>query len=739
MRTAAPASLCAALLLGACTDHNAGVLNPNSGMFGGFPVFETRIDVPTGVADHADSAVGDFDLDGNLDVVVVGLDGQLQLLLGNGNGTFQGVVANALGGAPIGIREGDVDGDGDLDLAVLRTAAQDVQILLNDGDGDFTPSGTLPVGADAVFLVMGDLDADGVQDLAVSRTVSPELRVFFGDGAGQFVEGGALRMPAGGRPLAMATGDANGDGVVDLVVADRLGDRVLIYAGGGAGAAQPLAVTPEIIDVNGGASAVSLGDLSGDGVPDIVVSLFDAQMLQVITSRAGGVVQGFAVDVSGGPSLSEVVDVTGDGVDDLVCCVQGRYSVSVFPGVPAGLGAEIQLDASGLPLRPEPGDVNNDGATDLLVLSGLGDRLNLFFGTGDGLNGAQSYEAGIPGPEAVDGADFDGDGINEIVVAGNASTEVTFMRRQFDPVLGRVALVPVHRVDLGSRPYNVVVADLNRDGRSDVLAAVEGGVKALENVSTAGQLAFAVRPPSGVLVPGTGPYWVEPGDMNGDGRPDLAIADFQGDRILVALATDDDFGFAAPLETPLPGAPAGLILADLDGDGALDVATARNEQARVTTLFNDGNGVLRMGANVPVGAGAATLRTADFNGDGRADLVVSNGRGGSITVLFPIGEAFVTTQEYPAGDSPSALLTRDLNGDGSTDILVAALVDGEFRVLLGDGDGGFPDVVTFPGTTNAVSGVLLDMDGDAREDLLLASLRTTRVTMVRNITPSILP
>jgi hypothetical protein len=150
-------------------------------------------------------------------------------------------------------------------------------------------------------------------------------------------------------------------------------------------------------------------------------------------------------------------------------------------------------------------------------------------------------------------------------------------------------------------------------------------------------------------------------------------------------------------------------------------------------LRNDGGLAFSQFLTVPVGDSPNYLITADFNVDGRADLVVSNADSGSVSVLFGLPTGF-SGQSYPAGSMPTALLAEDMTNDGRPDILVASLAGGDFRVMVGDGKGGFPQLSSFPGTWGASNAVLQDMDADGRRDLVISSLITHRVSLVRNIT-----
>jgi hypothetical protein len=219
--------------------------------------------------------------------------------------------------------------------------------------------------------------------------------------------------------------------------------------------------------------------------------------------------------------------------------------------------------------------------------------------------------------------------------------------------------------------------------------------------------------------------------MNGDGLTDIIMTDPYVEEVVILLAKGN-FSYSAPLRTSVTKLPGGLAVEDFTGDGIPDVAVSRNSGASISVLENDGRGQLKEWAVVPAGLQPNYMRSADFDRDGRMDLVVSNGYSDSITVWLARAKGFAEF-DLPAGKAPTALLTRDLNRDGNPDILVASLTGADFRVLLGDGKGGFPTQMPFPGTFRAISADLADLNGDQLMDLVVASLDTARISVYRNI------
>jgi hypothetical protein len=694
------------------------------------PEFETRIEIATPAGEHADYVVADLDGDQNLDMAIVGLSGELQVVLGSGTVFTPGQTLQ-IGGLPIWIAGGDVDRDGDRDLAVVRTEAHEVTVLFNDGNAQFTVGPSMAIGDEGLSVVIADANADDLPDIVVARPSSPEILVFQGDGQGGFVAGPAIALPGGGVPFTIALGDVTRDGFADLVVSDSANDRVLVYAGETVLDFDPV---PTELAVSGTPKACSLGDLTGDGFADIAVSAFDAGQFVVITDfpvgQTGPVAYtSLTVPVEGPPSLSVIGDVTGDGLGDLVGCVLGRASMVVVPQLPrGGLGQPFQLDATGLPLRPFLGDADRNGRTDLFVLAGLGDHVNLWLARSNGeLVGARNWDVGLVTSGYAVAGDFNRDGEQEVVVGNNYDTRIVVMKRT---AAGRME--PVASIELGRNVFNVRKVDLDRDGLPDLVVPVDNGVKVLRNMSTPAAIAFEVVPAAGIPSFGTGVglFGVAVADLDRDGRADLVVADFAAGQLIVLHGSADPFRFpGTPHVMSIGGGPVDVVAADFTGDGIVDVAVSRALQSDIQVYANDGHASLSHFVTLPVGQAPNYLLANDFDRDGRSDLVVSNGTSASVSLLFGDDQGF-TSEDYPAGQTPTALLADDVTGDGFPDVLVASLVGGDFRVLVNDGHGGFGNVFPFPGVLGASSAVLADIDADGDADLAIASLTTNRLSIV---------
>ncbi|HEY3270839.1 MAG TPA: VCBS repeat-containing protein [Geothrix sp.] len=335
---------------------------------------------------------------------------------------------------------------------------------------------------------------------------------------------------------------------------------------------------------------------------------------------------------------------------------------------------------------------------------------------------------------AIAVADIDGNGRPDIL--GLVSTDFGgvptqgYVSTRLQGPAGAFALPT--RFGVGAQPANLVVADVNGDGRPDLVVANAAD-------QTVGvRLADPARPgfflPAIVLAtPGRTPLDVAVGDLNGDGKMDIVVAASGANNVMVFLQGATPGTFLAPVTFPVGGDPQAVTVADLDGNGFADVAVATTANT-VSVLLQTSAGVFAPAVYYPTGVQPVAIRAADLNGDGKLDLLTANygaslspgTQGLSVLIQGATAGTFLPPVHYTTGYRSTALAVGDLNGDGKLDVAVANAGlpgdPGSVAVFLQDPaiPGALRAPTIYRGAWGPMGVAIGDMNGDGRPDLVLA-------------------
>ncbi len=292
---------------------------------------------------------------------------------------------------------------------------------------------------------------------------------------------------------------------------------------------------------------------------------------------------------------------------------------------------------------------------------------------------------------------------------------------------------------VGTKPMSVAAGDFNADGKPDLAIANGDGTVTVLLGNGAGGFTAATGSP---FPAGSGPSAVAVGDFNGDGKPDLAIADYAANNVTVLLG-DGTGRFTAAPSSPFPAGsqPNSVAVGDFNGDGKPDLAIANYNSNNVTVLLGDGAGgfTSATGSPFPAGTQPYSVAVGDFNGDGKPDLAIANVASWDVTVLLGTGAGGFTAapgSPFAVGSYPESVAVADFNADGKLDLAVAGVglyaSGSNVTVLLGDGAGGFRAVQSGPGATGDSPSALAvaDFNEDGLPDLAVINPETGTVAVL---------
>jgi hypothetical protein len=327
-------------------------------------------------------------------------------------------------------------------------------------------------------------------------------------------------------------------------------------------------------------------------------------------------------------------------------------------------------------------------------------------------------------PSAVVIADVNHDGREDLVVANQGENTVSVFLGLANGVFAARKNFPT-----ADGPTAVVAADFNHDGKLDLaVVAIGGNVVSILLGNGNGTFSEPINYQTGQT-----PLAITMGDFNHDGNVDLAVVNncSCANNVSVLLGNADG-SFKPKTDYPVGAAPLAIATYDLNGDGNLDLAVANSGDTSISILLGNANGTFKPSIDAPTQAGSCGIAIGDFDGDKIPDLVVTHQDAPwALTVMKGNGDGtFQAEQQISQLASANQVQALDINGDGKIDLVLPVVFQGGALVLLGNGNGTFQTPVAYATGTYAYSLAIQDLNGDGNFDLAVVDQESNYLTVL---------
>ncbi|MBD1208387.1 MAG: VCBS repeat-containing protein [Ignavibacteria bacterium] len=685
----------------AATSFNSHEINVYSGNGGGGFALLYNVTLPLTPSPNA-ACAGDFDNDGDMDFLVFANNGNRYTFRNNGAGSF---VVTSVAGTGATPKVFDMDGDGDVDI-VYEGGPTGVAILENDGTGNFPITHNIASGLAAPYgLAVGNFDND------------PRPDIFCNDGTRYMVlrntGGWAFTQSATGSPegvFACSPGDFDNDGDLDIFALGSAGG-VLLKNG-----SQPIltSVAPTR-HTNTATLGASIAPVYNQTMTTGTASVGAFKVWGGFTgikagtySGGGGTTPSLAPTVAFLPGEQVWVSVTQAQTSVVgsvgIAARPVVYSFRAAAGVGPGTFQQVQTVAGGggNTRSVAAGDWDNNGVLDLVMVNQNGsNNIRLMMNNGAGSFTAQAPLAmTLPSVPVV--RDFDNDGNADIIVSSLGTSSAVIFRNFPAGTMTNVGSI----AGLGGLD-NLAAADFNGDGLIDIVASC--GLSGIRVARNNGGMSFTTYQ----TIPVGNTESCAVGDVDNDGDVDIVYGTNGGNT--VGFLVNDGFGnfSTTPFVVGAVNTAIYLSVGDLDNDGDVDVVVGNiNSGAALTILENTTSGGILSFGIINRLVPSADVHIADYNGDGSLDIVsvnnntvyaLLNAGAGTLAARFPASASSTT---LISGTTSFCLASGDWDGDGDIDIATANHASNDVSILFNQNApirAGFGNALSFNGINQSVN------------------------------------
>jgi uncharacterized protein YjdB len=719
------------------------------------------------------SSIADVDGDGLLDVI--GTTGSTMSVFLNTStpGTIsfgaRSDFASTTNINQLGI--GDIDGDGKIDVMAANNTTNVSAWRNTSSPGsvsfaarqDFTTPGT------TWFVGIADLDADGKMDIISVNNSSNNFSVFKGTSlSGTISVGARTDFATGLNPQNFTIGDFDGDGKADVAVSSINGGNVGVFrnTGGITFAARADFTT------GSQASGLIAVDIDGDGLADIAVTNQGANNFSILRNSPISPNTGTATVCPGlTTTLSNSFAGGGTWSSSNVAVATVAAGTGVVTGVLGGT-ANITFTTSGTAQTV----VTTVTVTATPTVTGIspvvGFPSSSVIITGTNFNTTSTNDvvyfgatrATVTSASATSltvsvplGATFSPVTVENNVCGLQAASTVYFLQNYSNGsfVANTVNFDQTLNIATGALPYSVALADIDGDGKSDIIVLNAGAnnISVYRNISSSGSLTAGSFASVLNFTVGNNPEDVTIGDMDGDGKLDVIVANFSASTVSVLrnTSTSGSISFAGQVAFTTGTGPQGVRVADMDGDGKADIVTANFSANTVSVLRNlSVPATINFAAKSDFGVGSNPYNVvlADMDGDGKFDIVSGNTSSNNVSILRNTatagvinGSSFAAAFNYSTGVHPTVKV-GDVDGDGKPEIVAANFTDNTISILRNTATSGtidgssFGAQVTFAAGAGPYVAALSDANGDGKNDIFVANFSGNSVSVFRNTATS---